>query len=70
MLMQIQSVTNYFFHRGSNMKLDSLIKILENKKLSLLTSKTLAENTGDVESVVKIEQEIIEINLIVDKLKS
>jgi len=70
MLMQIQSVINYFFHRGSNMKLDSLIKILENKKLSLLTSKTLAENTGDVESVVKIEQEIIEINLIIDKLKS
>jgi hypothetical protein len=52
------------------MKLDSLIIILENKKLSLLTSKTLAENTGDVESVVKIEQEIIEINLIIDKLKS
>jgi hypothetical protein len=52
------------------MKLDSLIQILENKILSLLTSKTLAENSGDLEYVIKIEQEIIETNLIIDKLKS
>lgn len=51
------------------MKLDSLIQILENKILSLLTNKTLAENTGDIESLIRIEQEIIETNLIIDKLK-
>ena len=52
------------------MKLETLIQILENKILNLLTNKTLAENNGDVESVVKIEQEITETNLIIDKLKS
>jgi hypothetical protein len=52
------------------MKLHTLIQVLENKILNLLTSKTLAENSGDVESAVKIEQEIIETNLIIDKLKS
>ena len=52
------------------MKIEDIIKILENKILYLQQQKIILSNTGDFEKLLSIDQEIDEILFIIQKLKS
>jgi len=52
------------------MKLDYLIHILNNKILSLQQAKSGAEANGDLEAILKIDEEIQETQNILIKLIS
>lgn len=51
------------------MTLDELFKILENKLAHLAQLKTTATSIGDVEQVVKIEQEYVATSTLVAQIK-
>jgi hypothetical protein len=51
------------------MTVDYLIHILENKILSLNQHKIAAENCGDIDTIIKIDQEIKDTENTIAKLK-
>lgn len=51
------------------MTLDDLIKILENKLMHLAQLKTTATSIGDVEQIVKIEQEHAATSTLISQIK-
>jgi uncharacterized ferredoxin-like protein len=52
------------------MTIDELLSILNNKMNNLVSQKGNAFLSGDAETVLKIESEIANLQLIIDKLKS
>lgn len=52
------------------MKLEEMIRILENRILTLQQQKVIFENIGDLEKIFQIEQEIQDTIVSLNKLKS
>jgi len=52
------------------MKTEEVIKVLENKLATLEMNKIAATNTGELATIVKVEQEIIETKDVIEKLQS
>lgn len=51
------------------MKIDELIKLLENKLAALELSKIAAISSGDLDAVLLIEQTVSDTTLILNKLQ-
>lgn len=52
------------------MKLEEMIRILENRILTLQQQKVMFENIGDLEKIFQTEQEIQDTIVSLNKLKS
>jgi hypothetical protein len=52
------------------MKIEELIQLATNKKNSLIEKKNLAYMSGDMETYYQIEEEILEIEKIIEKLNT
>lgn len=52
------------------MKIEELIQLAINKKNSLVDKKNLAYMNGETEQFYKIEEEIVEVEKILEKLNS
>jgi len=52
------------------MKIDELIKVLENKILYLQQQRLILAKQGEVERILLLDAEVDEIIIIIDKLKS
>jgi hypothetical protein len=50
------------------MKIEEIIQLAANKKNSLVEKKNLAYMSGDMDSYYKIEEEILEVEKILEKL--
>ena len=52
------------------MKIEEIIQLATNKKNSLVEKKNLAYMSGDMDGYYKIEEEILEVETILEKLNS
>lgn len=52
------------------MKIEEIIQLATNKKNSLIERKNLAYMSGDMETYYKLEEEITEVEIILEKLNS
>jgi hypothetical protein len=55
---------------SGNMKIEEIIQLATNKKNSLVEKKNLAYMSGDMDGYYKIEEEILEVEKILEKLNS
>jgi hypothetical protein len=55
---------------SGNMKIEEIIQLATNKKNSLVEKKNLSYMSGDMDSYYKIEEEILEVEKILEKLNS
>jgi hypothetical protein len=53
---------------SGNMKIEEIIQLATNKKNSLVEKKNLAYMSGDMDGYYKIEEEILEVEKILEKL--
>jgi hypothetical protein len=52
------------------MKIEEIIHLATNKKNSLIEKKNLAYMSGDMETYYKLEEEIVDVEKIIEKLIS
>lgn len=55
---------------SGNMKIEEIIQLATNKKNSLVEKKNLAYMSGNMDGYYKIEEEILEVEKILEKLNS
>lgn len=70
MLQDIQPKSGGDVYYSGNMKIEELIQLATNKKNSLIEKKNLAYMSGDMDTYYKLEEEILEVEKIIEKLSS
>ena len=58
------------YYSGHNMKIEELIQIVSNKRNALNEQRSSAFMSGRVEDVLRLEEEIKEVEKIIEKLNS